>query len=240
MTVPATAAACANFILSKLPQDEYQTLKPDLEFYPTPSKTILFERDSEIKYVYFPLSGAHSVLAIMKNGAAVEVGTIGYEGLSTVDILTGSKVATETTICQISGESLRMSVSKFNEALVCLPELRYLTYRFFQAYLSQVSQSVACNRLHSTQERFARWILISHDRVRGNSFQLSQEFLADMLGVHRPSVSIVAKNFQQAGLLKYSRGTINILDRKGIEEVCCECYSVVKKQFARAIGKSLG
>jgi CRP-like cAMP-binding protein len=238
--VPATASACSNHILSSLPETEYQALKPALEYFLTPMRTVLFERESEIRYVYFPLSGCHSVLAIMQDGAAVEVGTIGNEGMSTVDVLTGSTIATETTICQIPGASLRIPREKFKQAIEGNNELRRLTYRFLQAYLSQVSQSVACNRLHSTQDRFARWILLSHDRIQGDEFQLTQEYLADMLGVHRPSVSLVARRFQQAGLLDYRRGIIKILDRAGLEEAACECYAVVRKQFARALGKPVG
>jgi len=240
MYVPATAEQCPNHLLSRLPEDEYQMLRPHLEYFPTPIKTVLFERGGEIRYVHFPLSGAHSVLAIMEDGSAVEVGTVGLEGMSTVDVLTGSTQATETTICQIPGESLRMRVEQFNELLGRAPEFRRLLYRFLQAYLSQVSQSVACNRLHTTEERFARWILLSHDRVKGDTFQLTQEFLADMLGVHRPSVTLVARNFQQAGLLTYNRGVITILDRAGLEEASCECYKVVRKQFEKALGKGMG
>jgi CRP-like cAMP-binding protein len=114
--------------------------------------------------------------------------------------------------------------------------LRKLVYRYLQAYLSQVSQSVACNRLHSTEERFARWLLISHDRVDGDVFHITQEFLANMLGVHRPSVTVVSKTFQQAGLITYNRGTVTVLDRKGLEAACCECYAVVRQKFQSAIG----
>ena len=240
MDVPATATACRNFILSNLPEAEYQALRPDLEYFPTPLRTVLYERDKEIHHVYFPLSGCHSVLAIMEDGAAIEVGTVGNEGMSTVDVLTGSSVATETTISQIPGDSLRIPVERFKAAFERQPELRRLSLCFLQAYLSHVSQSVACNRLHTTEERFARWILASHDRVQGDEFQLTQEFLADMLGVHRPSVSLVAKRFQQAGLLDYRRGIVRILDRAGLEETACECYAVVKARFARALGKAVG
>ncbi|WP_019139754.1 Crp/Fnr family transcriptional regulator [Noviherbaspirillum massiliense] len=239
MAVPASAQECANHLLSRLPEQEYQALKPHLTWVPTPLRMVLFERDKKIEYVYFPLSGAHSVLSIMEGGAMVEVGNFGNEGFSTVEILTGSELAIETTICQIPGESLRMDAAKFREILNGENELRRLVYRYLQAYLAQVSQSVACNRLHSTEERFARWILMSHDRAPGDEFQLTQEFLADMLGVHRPSVSLVARTFQRAGLLKYNRGVVTILDRAGIEEACCECYGVVRKQFERTIGKSV-
>jgi len=235
MPVPVTAAECANTLLSRLPEEEYQMLRPHLDYFPTPLKTVLFERGKEMRYAYFPLSGAHSVLAVMEDGATVEVGTVGYEGMSTVDLLTGSTHATETTICQIPGASLRLTVEKFHELLGRAKEFRRLCFRFLQAYLKQVSQSVACNRLHSTEERFARWILVSQDRARSATFQLTQEFLADMLGVHRPRISLIARNFQQAGLLTYNRGVLTILDRTGIEEASCECYAAVKQQFENAL-----
>jgi CRP-like cAMP-binding protein len=240
MSIPAVAGECENYILSHLPENEYQAIRPHLERFPTPLRTIIFERNKEIEYTYFPLSGEHSVLAIMEDGAAVEVGTLGNEGMSTVDTLTGGMTAVETTICQIAGESLRMPVRKFMEALERLPEFKRLCYRYLQAYLSQVSQSVACNRLHSTEERFARWILMSHDRVKGDEFHITQEFLAIMLGVHRPSITLVARAFQQAGLIKYNRGTVTVVDREGLEEASCECYGVVKQQFLRILGQNTG
>jgi CRP-like cAMP-binding protein len=240
MQVPVTAGECPNFLLSHIPEIEYRELRPHLEFFPTPLKTVLYERNKEIEYVYFPLSGEHSVLAIMEDGAAVEVGTVGNEGMSTVDILTGSKYAIETTICQIAGNSLRMPAAKFMAMLENLPGLKKICYRFFQAYLCQVSQSVACNRLHTTEERFAKWILMSHDRVPGDEFHITQEFLADMLGVHRPSVTLIAKTYQQAGIIKYHRGTVTVLDRPSLEDACCECYETVRQQFIRILGKDTG
>lgn len=238
--IPERAADCANMILAGLPDEEYGELRSQLEHTPTPAKAVLFRRDEEIRHVYFPLSGCHSVLAVMQDGAAVEVGTIGNEGLSTVDVLTGSTVATETTVCQIPGHSLRMPTAQFQRAIEVHPTLRRLCFRFLQAYLSHISQSVACNRLHSTEERFARWILASHDRVGADEFQLTQEFLADMLGVHRPSVTLIARRFQQAGLLDYRRGVVRIMDREGIEEAACECYFEVKRQIGRVLGKPMG
>jgi CRP-like cAMP-binding protein len=238
-SVTQSARECRNLLLSTLPEEDYRSLLPHLELVQTPIRFVVYERNKPIKHAYFPLSGAHSVLAIMEDGAAVEVGTVGNEGFSTVDLLTGSEIATETTICQIPGEALRMPTAKFMEAIAGDTPLRRITLRYLQAYLSQVSQSVACNRLHSIEQRFARWILISHDRVPGDELQLTQEFLADMLGVYRPSVSLVARTYQQAGLIKYTRGRITILDRAGLEEACCECYAIVRKNFERAIGRSL-
>lgn len=225
-----------NFLLALLREDEHRALSPYLQRVPSPFGQVLFERDKPINYAYFPLSGAHSVLAVMENGTTVEVGTVGNEGMSTVDLLLGSEVATETTVCQIPGESLRMPAERFRQAVTGDTALRRICSRYMQAYLSQVSQSVACNRLHHVEERFARWVLMSHDRVHQREFQLTQEYLASMLGVHRPSVSLVARTFQQAGILKYHRGVITILDRPALEEACCECYWVVRKQFERFLG----
>jgi CRP-like cAMP-binding protein len=229
-----------NLLLAMLPDEDYRALTPHLELAPTPFNFVLFERDKPIEFAYFPCSGEHSILAIMENGAAVEVGTVGYEGFSTIDLLLGSEIATETTVCQIPGESLRMRTAKFLEAVRGDTPLRRIALRYLQAYLAMITQSVACNRMHSLDERFARWVLMSHDRVKKNEFQLTQEYLAIMLGVHRPSVSVVAKTFQRAGLITYNRGILTILDRAGMEESCCECYGIVKKQFERSLGVGMG
>lgn len=239
MSVPASPDECSNFLLSRLPANEYQALKEHLEWIPTPLQFVFYRRDQPIDYVYFPLSGEHSVLAIMEDGSSVEVGTIGNEGFSTIEILTGSELALETVVCQIPGETLKMPRARFMEAIESQKTLRHLAYRYLQAYLAQVSQSVACNRLHTTEERFAKWMLMNHDRVPGDEIQITQEYLAAMLGVHRPSVSLIARNFQRLGLIKYSRGVVTVLDRGGIEEASCECYAAVKKQFERALGISM-
>lgn len=239
MPIPMSSRECSNFLLSRLPDEEYQALKPHFELIPTPLNFVLYRRDQKIEHVYFPLSGEHSILAIMGDGSSVEVGTVGNEGFSTIEVLTECELALETVICQIPGETLRMPLSGFMEAIKSQTTLRRMAYRYLQAYLAQVSQSVACNRLHTTEERFAKWMLMNHDRVIGDEIQITQEYLAAMLGVHRPSVSLIARNFQRLGLIKYSRGVVTILDREGIEEASCECYAVVKKQFERALGKSV-
>lgn len=239
MLVSASGNKSTNLLLSRLPEAEYQALEPHFERIPTPLNFELYRRDQLIQHVYFPLSGEHSILAIMQDGATVEVGTVGNEGFSTIEILTGCELALETVICQIPGESLRLPLSVFMEAIQSQTALRHLAYRYLQAYLAQVSQSVACNRLHTTEERFAKWMLMNHDRVPGNEIQITQEYLAAMLGVHRPSVSLIARHFQRLGLINYSRGVVTVLDRQGIEDASCECYAVVKKQFERALGKSM-
>lgn len=240
MPIPASPAECGNFLLSRLPDNEYQALKPHFDWIPTPHNFCVYQRDQRIEHVYFPLSGEHSILAIMEDGASVEVGTVGNEGFSTIEVLTGGEFALETIVCQIPGEALRLPLSSFNKAIEGATALHRLAFRYLQAYLSQVSQAVACNRLHTTEERFAKWMLMNHDRVPGDDIQITQEYLAVQLGVHRPSVTLIARSFQRLGLIKYSRGLVTILDREGLEEASCECYAVVKKQFERALGKSVG
>jgi CRP-like cAMP-binding protein len=229
---------CDNHLLSQLSAEDFHALAPRLEMVDLSFKHVVGERDRPIPYVYFPCTAVLSVLTHMSDGQVVEVGTIGNEGFYGIDVLAGSELAIETTICQISGKALRLSAAEFKRAVDGDTPLRHVTQRYLQAYLGLVSQSVACNRLHDIEARFARWILMTHDRVLGNDFHLTQEFLAGMLGVHRPSVSLVAGAFQQAGMIRYNRGHMTILKRDALEEMACECYRVVKAQFERTVGQS--
>jgi len=200
-------------------------------------KEVVGERGKAAEHVHFPCGGVLSVLAFMQSGAAVEVGTLGREGFYGLELLVGGKIWTETTVCQVEGDSLRMPAAAFRKAIAADTGLRRMTQRYLMAYLALVSQSVACNRLHNIEERFARWVLMAHDRVEGDEFFLTQEFIADMLGVHRPSVSVVAGAFQQAGYIKYSRGAMCILNREGLEAASCECYAASNEQFASLLAQ---
>jgi CRP-like cAMP-binding protein len=214
-----------------------EAILPCLHLHHAAHREVVAERGKRIDHVHFPTTCVLSVLAYMREGAAVEVGTIGNEGFFGNEALLGGEFWTETTVCQVEGDSLRMSVADFRHCIEQHSAFRQLLQRYLLAYLGQVSQSVACNRLHTTEERFARWMLMTHDRVRGDQFHLTQEFIADMLGVHRPTVSLVAGAFQQAGLLRYSRGNMTILNRAGLEDACCECYTAVNTQFDRLLGQ---
>jgi CRP-like cAMP-binding protein len=238
INIPQSPSQCANLLLSLLPEQEYKAVIPHLEWIDTPLHFVLSERNKPIRHAYFPLSGEHSVLAAMKDGAAVEVGTVGYEGMSTVDLLLGSTHAIETTVCQIPGTALRMPSNVFQEMVTSDTKLRQIALRYLQAYLSQVSQSVACNRLHQLEARMARWLLMSHDRVHQDEFTLTQEYLAIMLGVQRPSVSLAANTLQRAGVIEYHRGKVRVLDREALEAVSCECYEVVRGHFEKLLGRS--
>jgi CRP-like cAMP-binding protein len=220
-----------NRLLGSLSDAEYRDLSPDLQLVHLQRKQVIGERGQQVSEVHFPCGGVLSVLAYMQSGAAVEVGTVGKEGMFGLEALIGATHWTETTVCQVEGGSLRMSVAAFQAAVHGDTPLRRVTQRYLMAYLALVSQSVACNRLHNIEERFARWVLMTHDRVSGDEFFLTQEFIADMLGVHRPSVSLVAGAFQQAGYIKYSRGSMHILNRAGLEDASCECYATSRAQF---------
>ncbi|HEV2612598.1 MAG TPA: Crp/Fnr family transcriptional regulator [Noviherbaspirillum sp.] len=230
------ARRCQNRLLAKLSDDELQPLLPLFSMVETKLKDVLYRQHEPIEYVYFPCTSAHSCTLIMEDGFMVEVGTTGNESFTGVELLLDATLATETAICQVPGTSMRMKVTDFRKALAQSKALRKLLKCAGQAYLAQVSQGVACNRLHSLEARFARWLLITHDRVQGKEFHLTQEFLAAMLGVHRPSVSLTAGTFQQAGIIRYTRGHMTIVDRKKLEEISCECYAVVRGQFERLLG----
>lgn len=234
---PLSARERGNLLLNTLSDDDYQQLAPCLHTVALQFKDVVGQRGAAPAYIYFPTTAVLSVLASMSDGAAVEVGTVGREGFVGIETLAGGDRTTETTICQVEGNALRMSISDFKEAIAGDTPLRRIAQRYLLVYLSLVSQSAACNRLHAIEARFARWVLMTHDRVDGDDFHLTQEFLANMLGVQRPSVSLVASAFQQAGLIRYNRGHMAILNRPGIEDASCECYGIVREQFDQLLGR---
>lgn len=185
-------------------------------------------------HVHFPVTAVFSTISRMRDGAAVEVGTIGNEGMAGVAALLGVETSVNETLAQIPGISLRLPADRFVEELAARPVLRRLLHRYAEAYLTQVAQTAACNRVHGIEARCARWLLMTHDRVgEAARFLLTQEYLAIMLGVRRSSVSVAASALRDAGLIRYSRGAIRVLDRDGLEHAACECYGVVRRHFER-------
>ncbi len=231
---------CGNRLLNKLTNEQLQVLLPRLEKVHHKIRDVIHERHQPIRYVHFPGNAILSNLLYMEGGTAVEVGTVGNEGISSVELLARASVAIETCVCQVAGDGLRMQTNDFREAISGATPLHHLTECYLQTYLVQLSQSVACNRMHTIEERFARWLLLTHDRVGSDEFFLTQEFIASMLGVHRPSVSLVAGTFQSAGMIKYSRGRITILNRAPLEDTSCECYAAVKAEFLRVLNIPYG
>src|SRR6202049_2551735 len=222
-----------NRLWATLPRDEYRRLRPHLEKVSLPLKEILYEANGPIPHVFFPLNGVVSLVIIMEGDFSLEVGTIGNEGLVGTPVFLGSESSPTRAISQVPGEALRMETKVFQAEMKLGGPLYGLVQRYTQAMINQISQSTVCNHRHSVQQRMCRWLLMSHDRVGTDEFQLTQEFLAQMLGVRRPSVSAVAGILQKAGLISYHRGRITVLDRMGLEAASCECYRVVTKQLDR-------
>jgi hypothetical protein len=192
--------------------------------------------DERFTYAFLPIDCVLSATVVMGDGDEVEIATIGYEGFHPMSVLLGATHSLIRTVCQVPGESYRVPIDDFNRALENYEAFRSQARLFGQGAIVFMSQSIACNRRHPLIERCARWLLMTHDRVRGNDFRLTQEYLAVMLGVRRPAVSLAAQTLQNAGLIAYRRGSIKVLDREGLEAVSCECYRVVADAFQKLVG----
>ncbi len=227
-----------NRLLAALPQDEYERLLPHMEFVFLDFKQILYSPNEPIQYVYFPNCGVTSLLSFVESGDAVEVGTVGNEGMVGLPVFLGAKSIPGEAIQQVPGEAMRMSSDVFHSQVTPGSPLYRLLQLYTQALFNLIAQSSACNRLHSIEERFCRWILMTQDRVGANQFPLTQEFISQMLGVRRASVSIVASTIQRAGLITYRHGKMTILDREGLETISCECYAIIKQEFERLLGNN--
>lgn len=220
-----------NKLLAALPKAEYQRLLPKLEPVSLSFKQLLYECNEPIDYVYFLNNCVISLIRVMEDGGVVEVATVGNEGMSGLPVLLGGTHSHNETFVQVPGDALRMEVDVFRSEVTPGSPLHNLLLRYTQALMNMLAQAVACNRLHSIEERCCRWLLLTRDRVNSNEFPLTQEFLSQMLGVRRASVSEVAAVLQKAGLIQYHRGKMMILNRKGLEADSCECYQIIKKEF---------
>lgn len=191
----------------------------------------VYEADTEIDIVYFPLTCVLSVVAEMQDGGMIEVGTIGYEGVSAIPLVLGSTSSENQCYCQVPGDAIVISSQMFTRMTKDNPIFRRALDRYLQAYINLLGQLAACNRLHSVYERCARWILMTQDRVKSDTVHLTHEFLGMMLGGQRSGVTIAASTLRAAGFIKYAQGKITVLDRAGLEDASCECYALAQKQF---------
>jgi len=191
----------------------------------------IYEAEQAIEDVYFPLDCVLSVVARMNDGSEIEIGTIGREGMSAFPVLMGADTTANVCYAQVMGEAIRLPVRAFRNLIASDRIVRSRLDRYLQAYVNMLGQLAACNRLHSIAERCARWLLLTRDRVDSDTIALTQEFLAMMLGTGRSGVTIAASTLQHAGLITYSRGSLTILDRAGLENAACECYQVARDQF---------
>jgi CRP-like cAMP-binding protein len=223
-----------NRLLAALPREEFERLVPFLEPVRVEFKQLLIEPGEPIPYVWFPHDFVSSDIVEMADGSAVEVGTIGNEGMVGVPLFLRERTTTVKVFAQVPGTGERMSAEDFGrEVIERGGPLHDLLRRYTHAFMSQISQSAACNRLHTVERRMCRWILMMHDRVKEDRFPLTQEFISQMLGVTRQTVSATAGAFQEAGLITYTRGMMTVLDRRALEESACECYETVRRQFER-------
>jgi CRP-like cAMP-binding protein len=223
-----------NKLLACLPRADFQRLRPHLKTVPISVKQIIHRRNEPVREVFFPNGGVASVTAVMRNGAMVEIATIGDEGLVGINAFFGSGMMSGEAMMQVPDTNAEvMSVKVFTRELDRRGAFYECVQRYSQGLIALMMQSTACMALHPVQERCCRWLLMTHDRVRRDDFQLSHEFLAMMLGSTRPTVSAVAGALQKAGLIKYMHGHITILDRQSLEAASCECYATVKENFDR-------
>lgn len=224
-----------NRLLAILPPTVYEQLQPSLEKVSLEYKKTLQEPQVPMSHVYFPLNAVCSVLVPVGDGDVIEVATTGKEGMVGLPVFLGSDSMPTKTIVQIAGESLRMSSGTFKQAVRNLEPFREILQLYIQAMFMLVAQTAACNREHDIAQRCARWLLMTHDRVDSDVFPLTQEFLAQMLGVRRAGVNEVAVRLQQDGLIEYRRGIITILDRAGLEARSCVCYFIIRDEFERSL-----
>jgi CRP-like cAMP-binding protein len=225
-----------NRLLAALPIRDYQRLHPALETIPLRSREVLYEAGGPIRFVHFPTAGAISLTSSRESDAAVELATVGNEGMVGLPVFLGTGISPVIAICQVPGESLRMPAEVFKDVIRSNDALHGLLHRYTLALLVQIGQGNACNRLHPVEARCARWLLMTHDRVRADQYLLTHEFLAQMLGVRRASVTTAAGHLQQAQLIRYRRGVITVLDRKGLESAACVCYRIIKEEYDRLLG----
>lgn len=224
-----------NRLLAALPPDDFRRLSPFLKKVPIRVKQILHKSGEPVRTVYFLNGGVASITTRLADGTTVEAATVGDEGMLGVEaFLSDNAVAPGDTLIQVpDGDAETMSVQDFRREMRKQDAFRDLIGRYTQVVIAQMMQSAACNALHHVQQRCARWLLMTHDRMHEHDFTLSHEFLAVMLGVQRPTVSVVAATLQQAGLIHYIHGRVTVTNRRGLEAAACECYPLIRAQFDR-------
>jgi CRP-like cAMP-binding protein len=229
-----------NHLLAGLPSSELDAIRPSMERVRPRMRQVLFEQFEPIQYAYFPVGGVFSLLAQMQDRATVETLTVGSEGMIGLHALLGARSSPTRAICQVSGWALRVPIDTLVEATPRDGALFDRLIRYAQARLTALSRSVACNRLHSAQQRYARWVLTTQDRVGSDEFPITQDFLAQMLGVTRPTISVVGQELQSQRLIHYARGRLTVDDRAALERVSCECYRTTRQAFSELLGVERG
>ncbi|MDD5176369.1 MAG: Crp/Fnr family transcriptional regulator [Sterolibacterium sp.] len=224
-----------NHLLAALPAEEYARLLPHLELVPLPLGHALYESGTQMRHVYFPTNSIISMLYVMEDGSSAEIAVAGNEGIVGVSLFMGGETTPSRAVVQSAGHTYRLPGQVLKQEFKRSGELQHLLLRYTQALLTQMAQTAVCNRHHSLDQQFCRWLLLSLDRLPTNELVMTQELIANMLGVRREGVTEAAGNVAKAGLIEYRRGHITVIDRAGLEKRVCECYAVVKKEFDRLL-----
>ena len=234
--MPVSPDPRKNQLLAALPDEEWQRWLPQLEFLEMPLGQVVYESGSTLSHVYFPTTAIVSLLYVMENGASAEIAVVGKEGVVGISLFMGGESTPSRGVVQSAGQGFRLKSHVIKEEFKRAPVL-HLLLRYTQALITQMAQTAVCNRHHSLDQQLCRWLLLSLDRLEGNQLVMTQELIANMLGVRREGVTEGALNLQKAGLISYSRGRITVLDRTGLEKRTCECYAVVKNEYDRLLPK---
>ncbi len=229
----------SNHLLASLPAESYQRLRPQLELVLLPLGLVLYESGAFQEYLYFPVDGIVSLLYVTKNGSSSEIAIAGREGLVGVALFMGSDSTTNRAVVQCAGHAYRINVPALKREFALGGAFQNLALLYTQTLIAQMAQTAVCNRHHTLDQQLCRWLLLSIDRMSGDELIMTQELIANMLGVRREGVTETAGRLQQAGLISYSRGRIKVLDRVGLEERVCECYAVVKNEFERLLPSAM-
>ncbi len=232
MSAPANPRA--NHLLAALPAEEWQRWQPQLEAVDMPLGQVLYESGGALAHVYFPISSIVSLLYVLEDGASAEIAVVGNEGLVGISLFMGGGSTPSRAVVQSAGTGFRLSAKRIREEFKKGPVL-HLFLRYTQALITQMAQTAVCNRHHSLDQQLCRWLLLSLDRLQGDELVMTQELISNMLGVRREGVTEAALRLQAAGLIRYSRGRILVLDRGGLEQRSRECYAVVKKEYDRLL-----
>ena len=239
-TPPAPTPQSRNHLLAVIPASEFRELKAHLTTVDLRAKDRLAEPNRAIEAVYFPHDAVLSMAAVNRDEEAVEVGSVGCEGMTGLAVLLGAEQSTSRVVVQVGGQAERMDADVLQREALRNEHFRRLLHLYVQAFMTQIAQSTACNRLHEAEQRLARWLLICRDRVGRDEMPITQETMAVMLGVRRATVTEAASALQREGLIRYRRGVVAIVDRPGLEAATCECYGIVREEFDRLLGVRVG
>ena len=233
--MPSPHSPTQNQLLAALPVTEFERLAPHLELIPMPLGEALYESGGRLQHVYFPTTSIVSLLYVMENGASAEIAVVGNEGILGIALFMGGETTPSRAVVQSAGFGYRLKAQLLKEEFNRAGPVMHLLLRYTQALITQMAQTAVCNRHHSVEQQLCRWLLLSLDRLDAPDLKMTQELIANMLGVRREGVTEAAGKLQRAGLIRYSRGRISVLDRPGLEQEVCECYQVVKKEFDRLL-----